>query len=319
MPCLRHLCVLVLALALTDAAGVGSEPACCAAGKSEDGCTWNECPGQVCPMSRCLKCSEQNGLVYCGPPPPPTPPTPPTPAPHKCILASAILPAAECAAWIALVDATNGAHWNGCRGNRLNPCACAEGGFVECASDPAHPGVPGTGHITVIRLGTPGGGEGPGFCTLGDGCNVTGRLPDQMKDLTKLTELSIPGWGPDREFYGNRLTGPIPNGLAALTDLTKLFLGGNRITGTIPADLAALAKLTEFDVSLNRITGLIPELPWAQFAASPIYYGCGLEAWDGGRTNISYETNHYACPLPKGSSQCCPKGNCEHFQPPICH
>ena len=47
----------------------------------------------------------------------------------SCEGASALLPPAQCFAWVALYNATNGASWTKCADKRLDPCSC---GRVTC-------------------------------------------------------------------------------------------------------------------------------------------------------------------------------------------
>ena len=51
----------------------------------------------------------------------------------QCTGSSSSLDADECAAWIALYDATGGATWRTCARNRVTPCACLDG--VSCTPD----------------------------------------------------------------------------------------------------------------------------------------------------------------------------------------
>ena len=54
------------------------------------------------------------------------------------------------------------------------------------------------------------------------------------------------------------MSGPIPPGLASLSELWHLLLGGNQLTGEIPAWLGDLPDLYYLDLSRNRLTGEIP-------------------------------------------------------------
>ena len=56
----------------------------------------------------------------------------------------------------------------------------------------------------------------------------------------------------------NQLSGEIPDGLGALTNLATLNLGSNRLRGEIPAGLGNLTNLTELHVSFNQLSGTIP-------------------------------------------------------------
>ena len=61
--------------------------------------------------------------------------------------------------------------------------------------------------------------------------NLTGTLPDELWELTRLREL---------HFEGNPgLTGGLPTGIGSLTDLEYLDLRGTSITGCVPVALRA--------------------------------------------------------------------------------
>ena len=78
---------------------------------------------------------------------------------------------------------------------------------------------------------------------------LTGPIPAELGALTNLELLSL---------WSNRLTGPIPAELGALTDLESLELASNRLTGPIPAWLGALTNLRTLNLASNRLTGPIP-------------------------------------------------------------
>ena len=75
-------------------------------------------------------------------------------------------------------------------------------------------------------------------------------LPEDVADLTELTELRI---------NGNKLTGAIPDAVYGLTKLEKLYLQNNDITGPLSGKIAQLTELTELYVDRNaNMTGSIP-------------------------------------------------------------
>ena len=83
---------------------------------------------------------------------------------------------------------------------------------------------------------------------------LRGRLPAELTDLSNLKELFLWGeWGGEPD-----LTGPIPPGLAALSNLTVLVLGSNDFTGEVPPELADLVNLTKLSLVQNKLTGPIP-------------------------------------------------------------
>ncbi|KAJ0984495.1 hypothetical protein J5N97_002851 [Dioscorea zingiberensis] len=80
--------------------------------------------------------------------------------------------------------------------------------------------------------------------------NLSGPIPDFLGDLTNLTDLDL---------SGNLLTGPIPTPIASLPKLNTLFLSGNKLTGTIPPSLFHSPPRREWlDLSDNLLTGEIP-------------------------------------------------------------
>ena len=85
--------------------------------------------------------------------------------------------------------------------------------------------------------------------------SLTGKIPEELGDLTELTELVL-------RF--NQLTGEIPPALGRLTKLTSLYLTGNRLTGSIPTQWGdpngpfPLPALGELYLSDNQLTGSIP-------------------------------------------------------------
>jgi Leucine-rich repeat (LRR) protein len=60
------------------------------------------------------------------------------------------------------------------------------------------------------------------------------------------------------ELDSNQLSGPIPAGIAHLTNLTWLGLKDNQLSGTIPPQLGTLANLTMLALEANRLEGTIP-------------------------------------------------------------
>ena len=90
------------------------------------------------------------------------------------------------------------------------------------------------GRIVELRLG---------------GNNLSGQIPSELGNLSKLEHLSI--------TY-NHLRGSIPSQLSNLTELTSLRLNGNRLTGAIPSELGRLSNLQILLLDYNELTGSIP-------------------------------------------------------------
>ncbi|OEL24481.1 Polygalacturonase inhibitor [Dichanthelium oligosanthes] len=80
---------------------------------------------------------------------------------------------------------------------------------------------------------------------------ISGPIPPGIAKLSNLSELII-SW--------TAVSGPVPSFLGALTKLTLLDLSFNSLTGAIPASLAALPNLFSIEISRNRLTGSLPRL-----------------------------------------------------------
>ena len=80
------------------------------------------------------------------------------------------------------------------------------------------------------------------------GPGLTGTLPSDIKNLTRLTTLNL---------HGNRFSGPIPTEITQLSDLTNLTLYLNEFTKTIPQGLGSL-PLETLDLRSNQLTGSVP-------------------------------------------------------------
>lgn len=64
-------------------------------------------------------------------------------------------------------------------------------------------------------------------------------------------------------LFENDLTGTLPSEIGQLTKLTKLTFGGNRIEGPLPSELGKLTNLQDFLMAANTFTGsTIPEEFW---------------------------------------------------------
>ena len=78
---------------------------------------------------------------------------------------------------------------------------------------------------------------------------LSGEIPDGLGALTNLATLNL---------GSNRLRGEIPAGLGNVTNLTELHVSFNQLSGTIPAGLGNLTNLTELNLWSNRLSGKIP-------------------------------------------------------------
>ena len=79
--------------------------------------------------------------------------------------------------------------------------------------------------------------------------NLTGAIPAQLSDLTRLQELDL---------AANQLTGSIPSALGNLSNLTVLDLDTNQLSGSIPSELGNLSNLRKLAISENGLSGALP-------------------------------------------------------------
>jgi hypothetical protein len=214
-----------------------------------------------------------------------------------CTGASRTLDPAQCAAFAAIYDATNGKGWLNCNRNRLDPCSCTN--HIFCITEFGSTSMAVLDLSAQRLIGTIPSAIGALTSLTGLNFwynNLTGTVPSTLASLTGLTYVSlncndlqgtvlsslemIKGLGAigiDRNnftgtipsnlgslplrllaFGSNSLTGTIPASLGFLTGMTGLELSFNRLTGTIPSSLGSLTKLRELDLNGNRLTGTIP-------------------------------------------------------------
>ncbi|GFP86325.1 probable LRR receptor-like serine/threonine-protein kinase at3g47570 [Phtheirospermum japonicum] len=81
-------------------------------------------------------------------------------------------------------------------------------------------------------------------------CDLRGRVPDEIGNLSNLMVLS---------FRGNQLNGLFPKSLRNLQSLQGLSFSGNEISGAIPNIICELGNLNVLYLSDNRISGAIPD------------------------------------------------------------
>jgi len=105
--------------------------------------------------------------------------------------------------------------------------------------------------------------------------NLTGTIPSEIGDLTKLENLELSnnpqltGSIPVEiglltklkvfNSYSTNFTGSLPVELTQITTLERIVLDGNNLTGTIPSGLWSMTNLKHIALSLNSLTGTIPE------------------------------------------------------------
>ena len=61
------------------------------------------------------------------------------------------------------------------------------------------------------------------------------------------------------KLYRNNLSGKIPNGIAALTNLKTLNLSFNTLSGKLPKDLFELGALKSLRLEMNKLSGALPQ------------------------------------------------------------
>ena len=81
------------------------------------------------------------------------------------------------------------------------------------------------------------------------GNRLAGPFPRELAALSNLEILNL---------SGNELTGSIPQGLGDLSNLARVFLRENRLTGPIPPELGRLFNLSRLTLQENRLSGPIP-------------------------------------------------------------
>lgn len=79
--------------------------------------------------------------------------------------------------------------------------------------------------------------------------NLTGAIPAEIRDLTKLTNLDL---------STNNLNGSIPSGIGTLESLKGLSLHSNQLNGTIPIEIFNLINLTYLYLHNNELNGQVP-------------------------------------------------------------
>jgi len=81
------------------------------------------------------------------------------------------------------------------------------------------------------------------------GNNISGTLPNNL-DL--LSEVEV------FELSDNAISGNIPIEIGYMPSLVYLFLNNNQFSGNIPAELGNLINLIQLQLSVNQLTGPIP-------------------------------------------------------------
>jgi len=81
------------------------------------------------------------------------------------------------------------------------------------------------------------------------GNNLTGKIPSDIKNLSKLIFLYL---------NNNELEGEIPSSLFELPELIEVWLNANNFEGNIPSTVSKATKLMKLKLSYNNLSGVIP-------------------------------------------------------------
>uniref|UniRef100_A0A0E0NC54 non-specific serine/threonine protein kinase n=1 Tax=Oryza rufipogon TaxID=4529 RepID=A0A0E0NC54_ORYRU len=79
--------------------------------------------------------------------------------------------------------------------------------------------------------------------------NLSGVLPEEVVNLTYLTNLSL---------QGNRISGTVPKELGRMPFLKSIFISANDITGELPSTFSRLTNMTDLDMQGTLMSGPIP-------------------------------------------------------------
>ncbi len=104
-----------------------------------------------------------------------------------------------------------------------------------------------------------------------DSNRLTGPIPPQLGNLSKLTVLSL---------GNNQLSGPIPAGLWNLLELRVLTLSENHLVGSLPNELGNLLLLDSLNLQGNRLVGEIPSSIVNLTNLVVFHFDCWLTATD---------------------------------------
>ncbi|KAM1047001.1 hypothetical protein ACFX2C_026426 [Malus domestica] len=79
---------------------------------------------------------------------------------------------------------------------------------------------------------------------------LTGTIPEEYGNLTKLTELAL---------FLNDFSGEIPKSIGRLPNLRAFRIFNNKFSGTLAPEFGKYSKLEAFEVCVNRLTGKLPD------------------------------------------------------------
>ena len=150
---------------------------------------------------------------------------------------------------LAIYEATNGPNWVN-NDNWLTDAPLGEWYGVDTDSDGQVTGLYLAGNHLQGQLPSEIGGLSRlRSLELGRGYALTGPLPEELFDLSELTYLNL---------WRFNLGGPLPPEIARLTQLQSLYLSSAGLGGPFPAEIAQLTNLRWLDLSYNDLVGSIP-------------------------------------------------------------
>ena len=147
----------------------------------------------------------------------------PEPTEIQICIQSSTLPFNECAALVAIYEATQGPDWTNKTNwlEEIDPCSWFG---IRCDQ----------GHVTEINL---------------EYNNLNGNLPAELDRLTQLDILNL---------KRSSMT-ELPEEIGKLVNLTELIISNNKIT-KIPSTIGQLSRLKLLNLSNNRTSTIPPEI-----------------------------------------------------------
>lgn len=131
---------------------------------------------------------------------------------------------------------------------------------------------------------------------------IAGKIPEKLCGSLILMTF---------DASNNKLTGPLPTCISALSELAILNLRGNSLAGSIPSEVCDLQKLVFLDVSKNNLSGpvhCLPDLRYLHMSRNrlngtfpiPLYLGNNIYTMD-------LQENQFSGVLPKLIGKSFPK------------
>ncbi|KPA14027.1 protein containing DUF1566 [Candidatus Magnetomorum sp. HK-1] len=144
---------------------------------------------------------------------------------HITIKNQVVIPTAERKALEALYNNTNGANWRNSEG-WMGPLSTECNWYGVTCEDNTH----------VNKLLLPEN-------------ELSGTLPEEIGNLTKLIELDL---------HGNTLTGVLPNHIGDVNTLDIIDLSHNELSGALPSEWGNIQGLLHLKLNNNSLSGNIP-------------------------------------------------------------